>query len=408
MAMLVAIQPAGADEARDKQWHLGSLDVAAAQRISQGDGVTVALIDTGVKADHVDLSGNVLKGVDLTGAGSEGQKDTDGHGTAMAGLIAAHGHGNSDGALGIAPRAKIFPIRESASGKDVGSAKLPAAIDQAVKSGARVLSMSLVTGSTDALKQAVQRALDADIVVVAGAGNKPKSAYVGYPAAFPGVVAVGASGRDGKIAPVSVTGDEIVISAPGADIASTSDTGAYEFSDGTSNSTAIVAGAAALIRSKYPELSAKEVVHRLTATADDKGAPGRDPEYGYGTLNLVKALTADVQPGDTGPTAAPGPTTTRSSVALPQADPVDGGIKLSPIAYILGGLVLLVLLGGVVGLVVWLIARGRRRPPTPSYPQQPQYAQGPPGQGYNPPSQGQPSDQAYPHPPPQGPPTHRP
>ncbi|GAB3945999.1 hypothetical protein GCM10027614_38690 [Micromonospora vulcania] len=93
---------------------------------------------------------------------------------------------------------------------------------------------------------------------------------------------------------MSVTGPEIDVVAPAVDIYSTSIDGKYRRGTGTSDATAIVAGAAALIRSKYPHLPASEVAHRLTATAVDKGPPGRDDEYGYGVIDLVAALTADV------------------------------------------------------------------------------------------------------------------
>jgi len=370
-AGLGAPGPALADEIRDRQWHLRALDIAAAHKVSRGEGVIVGVIDSGVRADHRDLVGNVLPGVDLTGADTRGQQDTNGHGTAMAGLIAAHGHGpgNADGALGIAPEARILPIRDSQS--KVGHAgNLPDAIAEGVRRGARVLSLSLVAGSSAALRKAVQDALAADVVVVAGVGNRPDDEFIGYPARYPGVVAVGATGRDGRIASVSVTGAEMVLTAPGVDIASTSNTGGYRAGTGTSDATAIVAGAAALVRARYPDLSATEVVHRLTATADDRGAPGRDPEYGYGVLDIVEALTADVEPAEAPPTAEASPpagdAATPPAAALPGADqPTD--ITLSPLAFVVGGLCLLALLGGV-GVLGWLLVRGRRRrthPPPP-------------------------------------------
>ncbi len=110
------------------------------------------------------------------------------------------------------------------------------------------------------------------------------------------MIAVGGVDRIGEHASVSVSGPEIDIAAPAVDIYSTSYDGKYSKGTGTSSATAIVAGAAALIRSKYPDLPAQEVAHRLTATAVDKGPPGRDDQYGYGVIDLVAALTADVPP----------------------------------------------------------------------------------------------------------------
>ncbi|MFY1669982.1 S8 family serine peptidase [Plantactinospora sp. WMMB334] len=354
-----------ADAARDRQWHLRTLAVAQAHRLSQGAGVVVAVIDTGVRADHRDLTGNVLPGADVTGADTDGGQDTDGHGTAMAGLIAGHGHGsgNADGVLGIAPKARILPVRSSRTKVGAGD-DLPLAVREAVRRKPGVLSLSLSAGGSDSLEQAVREALAADIVVVAAAGNRPDDGFVGYPAAYPGVLAVGATGRDGTLAPISVTGDAVGLVAPGVDIASTSRTGAYQSSNGTSNSTAIVAGAAALVRAKYPDLSAAEVVHRLTATATDRGTRGRDPQYGYGALNLVRALTADVEPAGAqpGPDADPTPTADATSPAV-AAPPPGGGpaeLRLSPVAYAIGGLCLLVVLAGA-GVLGWLLVRARRR-----------------------------------------------
>ncbi|MGC9671128.1 type VII secretion-associated serine protease mycosin [Planosporangium sp. 12N6] len=363
VAALAAAPPAVADSFRDRQWHLSVLNVAQAHQMTMGDGVVVAVVDSGVKADHPDLAGNVLPGVDLTGVDTKGQQDTSGHGTAMAGLIAGHGHGpdNADGAIGIAPHAKILPIREHRDllGTTGGVA---AGIDAAVKGGAKVVSVSLAVAPNDALKQAVQTALAADVVVVAGVGNRPKDSFVGYPAAYPGVVAVGATDKDGNLAPVSMTGREVMLTAPGVDIVSTDGIGGYRIGTGTSDSTAIVAGAAALIRAKYPTLPATEVVHRLTATATDKGTPGRDPQYGYGVLNLVAALTADVKPAPTGGGSAPTDGQPSPAAAGPTAE-AEGStpLKLSPAFFVCLGVVgLLVAVG--IGLAIWLVVRGRNKP----------------------------------------------
>ncbi|MGI5215902.1 type VII secretion-associated serine protease mycosin [Plantactinospora sp. CA-290183] len=404
--------PALADAIRDRQWHLDALKVVEAHRITRGAGVTVAVIDTGVRADHRDLTGNVLPGLDLTGAGTDGRQDTHGHGTSMAGLIAGHGHGpgNADGALGIAPQAKILPIRDARS--EIGSPdNVPDAIDQAVRRGAKVVSMSLSTGSFARLREAVQHALAADVVLVASVGNRPDAGFVGFPAAYPGVLAVGATGRDGQLDSVSVTGAATVLTAPGADITSTSRTGAYQVATGTSDATAIVAGAAALVRSKFPKLPATEVVHRLTATADDRGAPGRDPQYGFGGLDLVAALTADVRPAGT-PAPGAGATPSADPASEPAAAPPgddEVGLRPSAALYVVGGFLLLALLAGV-GAAGWLLARARRDrahgggapPPVPGYP--PGYSAPPPPTHPGYPAPGYPAP-SYPPPtagPPQG------
>jgi type VII secretion-associated serine protease mycosin len=304
---------ASADQVRDDQWHLRFLNVAEAQRITKGDGVTVAVIDTGVQL-HPALSGNVLAGTVVDPASSgDGRADRIGHGTAMAGLIAAHGTGQNAGALGIAPRAKILPITDNVSSVQGSNELTAAAINWAVAHGADVISISSGGGPSSSLRAAVATALEADVVVVAAVGNRPGASAVQFPAFYPGVVAVGATDRNGNLAAISTTGRGVVITAPGVDIVSTGLNGKYRTGTGTSDSTAIVSGAVALIRSKYPDLPAAEVVHRLEATATDKGPPGLDEQYGYGVLNLVAALTADVPPLTPSPSAGAGSSTPGAS-----------------------------------------------------------------------------------------------
>jgi subtilisin family serine protease len=231
----------------------------------------------------------------------------------MAGLIVAHGR-----ALGIAPRALVLPVRDTSNRFGMDS-HLSQSVQWAVDHGARVVCIAAVTGDSSDLRNAIERALRSDIVVVAGVGNAPLSTEVGFPAAYPGVLAAAGVDQRGRHADVSVVGPEVVIAAPAVNIMSTGRTGpeftGYSVGTGTSDATAIVAGAAALVRARYPDLSAAEVVHRLTATADDKGLPGRDNEYGYGVVNLVRALTADVPPlptssAPTSPTGARPPSGT--------------------------------------------------------------------------------------------------
>ncbi|MEV4763642.1 S8 family serine peptidase [Micromonospora chokoriensis] len=290
-----AATPAAAERIRGDQWHLEFLKALQAHSISEGDGVIVAVPDTGVDP-HPDLRNNLLTGADTVAGGSgDGRKDSNSHGTSMAGLIAAHGQAGNLGALGIAPRSKIIPIMASTS-ENLGEADdLAAAIEYAISNRAQIISISSGGASTPRLVQAVNAAIAANIVIVAAAGNSPFEP-VSYPASEEGVIAVGGVDRAGQHAAISVTGPEIDVVAPAVDIYSTSYGGKYSKGTGTSSATAIVAGAAALIRSKYPYLPAREVAHRLTATAIDKGPPGRDDEYGYGVIDLVAALTADVPP----------------------------------------------------------------------------------------------------------------
>ena len=344
-----------------------ALRVAQAQHFSTGKGITVALIDTGVAANQIDLRGNVLPGVDLTSGAPtpSGSIDTDGHGTAMAGLIVGHGHGShdEDGILGIAPSAKVLPIRVSrASAGNTGSARQ--AVTWAVSHGASVICMAFGSNSRDeATASEMLAALNANVVLVAAAGNITQgSRSVEYPAAYPGVVAVAGTDEHGNHSKVSVTGNLITIAAPSDNIPSTYNNGGYAIGSGTSSSTAIVAGAAALVRSRFPNLTAGEVVNRLTATAIDKGPPGRDDEYGYGLINLVGALTAKVPPAgsatQTPPATASTPTPSRSTHSDSQSNSLTPASRSTSTTIIAIGGVVIVLLA-VLG--AWTLVR-RRRP----------------------------------------------
>jgi type VII secretion-associated serine protease mycosin len=353
----VPAPPAHADATRSAQWFLSYLHVAEAQKISTGAGVTVAVIDTGVDANHADLRGSILQGFDVVpGETGNGWHDPNGHGTNMAGLIVAHGHDGS-GALGIAPSTKVLPIRAlDASSNLQGGDPVASAIDLAVQRHAQVISISAASGPSDTLQPAVERAIAADIVVVAAAGNTPGDLEVDLPARIPGVVAVAAIDHNGDRAATSVTGPEIALAAPGVEIVSTNNDGRYSVGTGTSGATAIVAGAVALVRSKFPSMPATEVIHRLTATAIDKGPPGRDDQYGYGVLNILGALTANVPP------LTPTPDAT-SQPATPEASPPPLGATEPPnsappvVAIALGiAVVTVVLLLGVA-----LLRRASRR-----------------------------------------------
>ena len=338
-----------ADSIRDQQWHLGYLHVAEAQKISQGEGVVVGLADSGVDPSATELGTAVLPGMEFGRAG-DGRADTDGHGTAMAGLIAGRGKGGNAGVLGIAPKSMILPLRVSPA-LDIGAsnADLAAAVEWAVGHDAKVLCIALGGDSDARLQRALDKALAADIVIVAAAGNLPKEKTVTFPASKPGVLAVGGVDRHGQHADVSTTGPEVALTAPAVDIVSTNKGAKYGSSYGTSDATAIVAGAAALVRAKYPQLSAQEVIHRLTYTAQDAGPPGRDPEYGYGIVDLVKALTAEVPP--TSPTAG-----AESSATADGGGGSGGGRQVAVIAAISAAAVVLVFIA-----VLQTIIRGRRR-----------------------------------------------
>ncbi|MFF2042204.1 type VII secretion-associated serine protease mycosin [Kitasatospora sp. NPDC058170] len=412
--------PAVADEIRDKQWPLKTY--AAETKIwpvSQGEGVVVAVVDSGVNQDHQDLTGQVLPGADFSGAKTDGRVDKDGHGTGMASLIAGHGHGSQAGVMGLAPRAKILPVKMRSGGEspDLQQNDLALAIRYAVDHGAKVINMSV--GGTSRLdsevRAAVNYAVSKDAVLVASAGNSGgQSAPVDYPAAFPGVVAVAAIDAQGSVWQQSTPGPETTVAAPGVGIyrATGKSTSAYGVGDGTSDSTAYVSAIAALIRSKYPDLSAGQVINRMikSATAPSDGSAVPNAHYGYGIVSPAKALEPNPAV-DGGPRGNPllgraesQGTPAGATTAVPTDDPSDdpvappvpsaaaGGGGNRGITYTLigAGALVLVLVGGVGG---GLALRARRRRAAAAaaaavYPY-------PPGYGYPPPSQ-----------PPQQPPYH--
>ena len=343
--------PAAADSVRDKQWHLSSLDMARVQKITKGAGVTVALIDTGVDAKHPDLKAAVLPGHDVyPNATGDGREDFDGHGTEMAGIIAGRGHGGAKGVLGIAPAAKILPVRAPVN-VFATSDFLAEAITFAVDHGADVINMSFGSTDDEPLHNAIRKAQAADVVLVASVGNK-KNLGSDYPGKYPEVLTVGAIDREGRVADFSVAGPQVDIVAPGAEMATTSvnDSG-YCLCGGTSEAAAVVSGAAALVRAKYPEFSAAEVVRRLTATATDAGPKGRDDTFGYGRLDVLKALTADLPEAPSKETSTPPVEPDGQAGPEPTSDSSPG----LPVA---GAIVAVILL---VGVVIALVVRRRRR-----------------------------------------------
>ncbi|MEU4860447.1 type VII secretion-associated serine protease mycosin [Kitasatospora aureofaciens] len=311
----VAVPTASADQIRDQQWALKAFEAEAkVWAVSQGDGVVVAVIDTGVNQDHQDLVGQVLPGADFSGGTTDGRVDSDGHGTGMASLIAGHGHGAQAGIMGLAPKAKILPLKVGSDG-DGPSAQpnassqqhdLADAIRFAVDHGAGVVNISLAGDSRfdSNLRKAVNYAVSKDVVLVSGTGNTGADKDVQYPAAFPGVVAVGAVDSNGAVWEKSTSGPETTLVAPGVGIyrATAKSSTSYDRVSGTSDATAYVSATAALIRSKYPNLSAGQVINRMikSATPPANGTVVPNNHYGYGTVSPAKAL--DPNPAvDNGP-----------------------------------------------------------------------------------------------------------
>jgi type VII secretion-associated serine protease mycosin len=314
-AAVLTAGPAAADTIRiDEQWVLAMLSVPTAWQQTQGQGVTVAVIDSGVYGSVSDLSGTVRQGPDLTGVSTTSANPNWGvHGTWMASLIAGHGHGpgGDDGVIGIAPRARILSIRVIPDRADphyrryahepeaVIQQSLASGIDDAVKSGAKVISMSIgYSAPNAAVRQALQHAYDHGVVVVASAGNSgapsgtsdrtqsPES----FPADYPGVISVGAVDSGGQVASFSSDNLSVQVAAPGVSVPAQGRDGQYWWVSGTSPACALVAGVAALIKSKYPDLPPDLVARALTSTTTDRPAGGYDSQVGFGIVNAAAAL----------------------------------------------------------------------------------------------------------------------
>lgn len=408
--LLTSATAASADYIRDKQWVIDVVNYKKVWSESQGQGVTVAVVDTGVDGNHPDLTGQVLKGRDFVHSGGNAQNDTNGHGTGMASLIAGHGHGsnNSAGVMGLAPKSKILPIVGGVKDK-FNSEQWAAGVRYAVNQGASVINLSFTdpsSGPGSAGAKAIAYAQQHDAVVVAGAGNDGV-AELPYPAKLPGVVAVGAVDESLNIWDNSNFGDGVTLTAPGVNIvrADTGHSNGYAEADGTSDATAYVSATAALIRAKYPDLTAGQVINRMIKSAtflnhDVKKVP--DEKYGYGIIGPYAALTRNIPKGPKqGPLAQASPSTSTesgaaskdtgsTSQAKDKKDSSPGSILL--IAGIAGGVV-------VIAIVFAVIRSGRNRgsggpgngggipPHGTGYPPQPptgyqQYPNTPPNQGY--------------------------
>ncbi|WP_432834407.1 type VII secretion-associated serine protease mycosin [Dactylosporangium sp. CA-092794] len=302
-----------ADQVRSEQWQLAALDARDAWKVSTGKGVIVAVIDSGVDARHPDLVGQVLPGIDLVdpGSGDEAAVDPVGHGTTVAALIAGSSRDNA-GVEGIAPEAKILPIRVlDKENKYDDPAVVARAVRWAVDHGASVINLSLGGAlRSEAIAAALRYAALHDVVVVACTGNTatdPSIHQVWYPAREPGVIAVAGLGatRAGKGSDAlwsgSLTGPETVLTAPAVNLTGAKPGGGYWQVQGTSFAAPLVAGVASLVRARYPGMSAANVINRLIGTAKDLGPKGRDDQFGYGEVDPVAALRDSVREVSTNP-----------------------------------------------------------------------------------------------------------
>ncbi|MEQ4305019.1 type VII secretion-associated serine protease mycosin [Plantactinospora sp. B6F1] len=296
--------PVLADAVRDEQWQLAEFNAKALWKVASGKGVTVAVVDSGVDASHADLAGQVLPGIDLVEGIGDGQTDPVGHGTTVAALIAGR-NDDTRGVAGLAPKAKILPVRVLDEENRYDDALIVAkGVRWAVDNGAQVVNLSLGgTAESPALAAALDYAFARDVVVVACTGNLGSSAgkRVWYPAREPGVVAVAGLERESDaLWSGSITGPETVLSAPATGLTGARPNGFWRV-QGTSFAAPLVAAAAALVRSHWPKMTAADVVNRLINTARDVGPSGRDDRFGFGVVDPLAALNGEVSSVRTNP-----------------------------------------------------------------------------------------------------------
>ena len=302
-------------------WGLNAIHANEAWDQTSGAGVVVAVIDTGLYMDHPDIRDNVWLNVDeIANNGIDDDRNgkiddingwdfansdnspTDGygHGTHVSGTIAATGN-NGIGLIGVAHGAKIMPLKALRDDGSGSAFSIAQAINYAADNQADVINMSLAgQGFSSTLEQAVARALVMDVVVIAAAGNNMINSQYLYPANIPGLISVGSvanvAGALPTLSTFSNTGPDIDLVAPGSNILSLKNDGGYKTSSGTSMAAPHVAGLAALIRAKYPDLKPAQVRALLVSTTTDLassgGLPGWDDIYGHGLIDAQAALQA--------------------------------------------------------------------------------------------------------------------
>ncbi|MFB7762926.1 S8 family serine peptidase, partial [Streptomyces xiamenensis] len=350
-----------------------------------GEGITVAVIDSGVDPTLPELQGQVLDGTDLT-RGQEGAHVDDlMHGTAVAALMAGTGVGG--GVQGLAPGVQILPIRIDLEKLEFGQAKRwSEAIEYAVDEGAEIINMSF--GGTDsgvveeAMAEARAIAARNDVLLFAATGNEgDTSNSAGYPASHAGVVGVAAVGSNGEWVPYSTYGPQVVLAAPGNDVpghcGDLSGPACIRPEGGTSAASALASASAALIWSQHPEWTKNQVLRVMLNTAERPDDQRRDDYTGYGIVRPDRVIIdGEGDPGDPDsppifrdweaaldPAATPAPEPEAETGPADGAEPAPGpeaeaaatGENSGPLPWILGGTAVVL----VVAVTGWVVIRRR-------------------------------------------------
>ncbi|MYR44171.1 type VII secretion-associated serine protease mycosin [Streptomyces sp. SID5910] len=361
-----------------RPWSLQRVNLDALWEQSKGTGVKVAVIDTGVDVKNPQLTGAVdaskgknylpaknSKGEEIDRGNAQGTTDTVGHGTRVAGIIAAR-PAQGTGFVGLAPEATIIPVKQNDADGNGTAKTLAQSIRYAVDAGADVINISQDTANAvapgETLESAVDYALAKQVVVVASAGNDGLGGNikVTYPASYAGVLAVASSDRNNERAPFSQSNEFIGVAAPGVDMISTVPGGGHCSDNGTSFSAPYVAGVAALLKAKYPKWTAAQIVAQIEQTAE-RSIPGHDRLVGWGVIDPVKALT-NVDPAN--PPESPAPDKGALPAEAPAVPPVHFGETAEERNTRMGTYVVvggLVLAAGLTGTAVAMRDARRRR-----------------------------------------------
>ncbi|MGW1138519.1 type VII secretion-associated serine protease mycosin [Streptomyces zhihengii] len=354
-----------------RPWSLQRVLLDEVWKQSTGKGVRVAVIDTGVDVRHPQLKPAVdtraginlipknakdANGNKIERGKEDGTTDTVGHGTKVAGIIAAR-PAEGTGFSGLAPAATIIPIQQNDADGRGTAATLAQAIRHAIAKEADVINISQDTANAvepaPALKEAVDAALAEEIVVVASAGNDGLGGNVKrtYPASYEGVLAVASSDRNNERAAFSQSGDFVGVAAPGVDMISTVPGGGHCADNGTSFSAPYVAGLAALVKAKHGDWTRQQIVAQIQQTAE-RSVAGHDRLVGWGVVDPVRALTEDDRPiekpeAHEGVTRAEAPT---PAELHPGESPEERSARLATYVVVGGGVLVAAVSGGAVAL----------------------------------------------------------
>lgn len=265
------------------QYYLKQINATSAWNVSTGDNVLVAVLDSGIDGNHPDLIGKVV------GLSPEDLNDNLGHGTEVAGIIAANTN-NKKGIAGIGWNTKILSLKITDENNQAKVSSVVDAFERAYEQNAKIIHISLSTNQySQVLKNAVIKAQSRGILIISTAGNTGIE-EIRYPSGFEGVIGVGSISSINNLEDYSTLGEHVSLVAPGTDIFTTSLNKSYSSVTGTSFSAPQVTGIASLIWSIAPELTNTEVTEIITQGADDLGSKGKDTSFGYGLVNASKSI----------------------------------------------------------------------------------------------------------------------